>query len=225
MPPIAIVIAIMAALLLVQPDFGTPVMLVIVTGLMVFAAGLHYRYLLAAAVVGLPAAILVALSRDYRVERLVAYFNPGSDLQGSNYQVNQSLIAVGTGGVFGRGLTEGVQKLLYLPEPQNDFIYAVIAEELGLIGASGVLICFAVIAWRGLRITLRAEEPFGAFVALGITAMICAQAMINIGVVLNLLPNKGFTLPLVSAGGSSMLVCLAGIGILLNVSQHATSES
>jgi cell division protein FtsW len=139
--------------------------------------------------------------------------------------VNQSLIAVGTGGVFGRGLTEGVQKLLYLPEPQNDFIYAVIAEELGLIGARGVLICFAVIAWRGLRITLRAEEPFGAFVALGITAMICAQAMINIGVVLNLLPNKGFTLLLVSAGGSSMLVCLAGIGILLNVSQHATSES
>ena len=224
-PPIAIVIGTLSALLLLQPDFGTPVMLVLVAGLMVFAAGLNYRYLLPAVAVAIPAAILLALTRGYRVDRLVAYFNPELDPLGIGYQVRQSLIAVGTGGVFGRGLTKGVQKLAYLPEPQNDFIYAVIAEELGLIGATGVLICFAVIAWRGLRITLRAEEPFGAFVALGITAMICAQAMINIGVVLSLLPNKGFTLPLVSAGGSSMLVCLVGLGILLNVSQHATSDS
>ena len=223
--PVVIVLGVMVALLLLQPDFGTPVMLTIVAGLMVFAAGLSYRYLLAGVAVGLPAAILVALSQPYRVSRLVAFLNPDVDPQGINYQVRQSLIAVGTGGVLGRGLTDGVQKLRYLPEPQNDFIYAVIAEELGLIGATGVLVCFAVIAWRGLRIALRADEPFGAFVALGITAMICAQAMINIGVVLSLLPNKGITLPLVSAGGSSMLVCLVGVGILLNVSQHATSES
>ena len=134
----------------------------------------------------------------------------------------QSMIAVGTGGVFGRGLMGGVQKLFYLPEPHNDFIYAVIGEELGLVGATVVLACFCVIAWRGLRTAMRAPDRFGAFLALGLTTMVAFQAFFNISVVLGLLPTKGIPLPFVSYGGSSLLINLIGMGILLNVSQHAS---
>ena len=135
----------------------------------------------------------------------------------------QSMIAVGTGGLFGRGLMDGVQKLFYLPEPHNDFIYAVISEELGFLGATVVLACFCVITWRGLRTSLRAPDRFGAFLALGLTTMVVFQAFFNISVVLGLLPTKGIPLPFVSYGGSSLLINLIGVGILLNVSQHASS--
>jgi cell division protein FtsW len=127
---------------------------------------------------------------------------------------------VGTGGVTGKGIMAGVQKLFYLPEPHTDFIYAVISEELGLIGATAVLVCFGIIAWRGLRIALRAEDTFGAFLAIGLTTMIVVQAFVNMSVVLGLLPTKGIPLPLVSAGGSSLLINLLGMGVLLNISQH-----
>ena len=133
------------------------------------------------------------------------------------------MIAVGTGGFFGSGLMGGMQKLYYLPEPHNDFIYAVIAEEFGLIGATTVLICFCVIAWRGLRTATRAPDRFGAFLAVGLTAMIAFQALLNISVVIGLAPTKGIPLPFVSAGGSSLLINLLGMAILLNVSQHASS--
>ena len=136
----------------------------------------------------------------------------------------QSMIAVGTGGMFGRGLMGGVQKLFYLPEPHNDFIYSVIGEELGLLGTTIVLACFCVIAWRGLRTAVRAPDRFGAFLAIGLTTMIAFQAFFNISVVLGLLPPKGIPLPFVSAGGSSLLINLIGVGILLNVSQHASSS-
>jgi cell division protein FtsW len=135
------------------------------------------------------------------------------------------MIAVGTGGVFGKGLMSGVQKLFYLPEPHTDFIFAVIGEELGLIGTSAVLLCFCVIAWRGLRIAMRAEDSFGSFVALGLTVMIAVQALINMSVVIGLLPNKGFPLPLVSSGGSSLLINLLGMGVLLNISQHESADA
>jgi cell division protein FtsW len=139
--------------------------------------------------------------------------------------VTQSKLAVASGGVLGRGFGVGRQKLGFLPEPSNDFIFSVIAEELGLIGATGVLLCFCAIAWRGLRIASRAEESFGAFVAIGLTTMICAQAFVNMSVVLNLLPTKGIPLPLVSAGGSSLVVSLLGVGVLLNISQHEIAEA
>jgi cell division protein FtsW len=134
------------------------------------------------------------------------------------------MIAVGVGWVFGRGLMDGVQKLFYLPEPHNDFIYSVISEELGLIGATVVVGCFCVIAWRGLRTALRAPDRFGAFLALGLTTMVAFQAFFNISVVLGLLPTKGIPLPFVSAGGSSLLINLVAMGILLNVSQHASTS-
>jgi cell division protein FtsW len=161
---------------------------------------------------------------DYRRRRVFAFLDPESDPLGAGYQIIQSKLAVGTGGLFGRGLTEGLQKLFYLPEPHNDFIYAVIGEELGFLGAVLVVACFCVIAWRGLRTSMRAPDRFGAFVALGITTMVAFQAFFNISVVLGLLPTKGINLPLVSYGGSSMLINLVAMGILLNLSQHASTH-
>jgi cell division protein FtsW len=221
--PIAIVVGAMFALIVLEPDYGTAISLLLIIGLMVFAAGLNYRYFVGTVLVALPLLYIVLISAPYRRRRLLAFLDPWADPLGDGFQVIQSLIAVGTGHVFGKGLMGGVQKLFYLPEPHTDFIYAVIGEELGLIGTTAVLICFCVIAWRGARIALRAEDTFGSFVALGLTAMIAVQAFVNISVVLGLLPTKGIPLPLVSAGGSSLLINLLGMGVLLNISQHEAS--
>jgi len=223
--PIGIVVGAMVALILLQPDFGTAMSLVLIVAAMVFVAGLHYRYLVGTLLVMLPALYLVLVSAPYRRRRLLAFWDPWADPLGDGFQIIQSLVAVGTGGVFGRGLMAGVQKLFYLPEPHTDFIYAVIGEELGLVGATATLLCFCLIAWRGLRITARAQDTFGAFVALGITTMIVMQALINMSVVLGLLPTKGIPLPLVSAGGSSLVISLLGMGVLLNISQHETTAA
>jgi len=218
--PIGIIVGVMVALILLQPDFGTAMALVLIVAAMVFAAGLHYRYLVGTLLVTLPALYLVLVSAPYRRRRLMAFWDPWADPLGDGFQIIQSMIAVGTGGIAGRGLMGGVQKLFYLPEPHTDFIYAVIGEELGLIGATATLLCFCLIAWRGLRITVRAQDMFGAFVALGITTMIVVQAFVNMSVVLGLMPTKGIPLPLVSAGGSSLVISLLGMGVLLNISQH-----
>ena len=223
--PIALIVGLIVALVLLQPDFGTSISLALVVAVMVFAAGLHYRYFVGLALVALPAIYIVLVAAPYRRRRLLAFWDPWADPLGDGFQIIQSLVAVGTGGVFGRGLMGGVQKLFYLPEPHTDFIYAVISEELGLIGATAILLCFCVIAWRGLRIAARAEDTFGSFVALGLTTMIAAQAFVNISVVLGLMPTKGIPLPLVSFGGSSLLINLLGMGVLLNISQHETSEA
>jgi len=223
--PIAIVVGSMSALILLQPDFGTAISLVLIVAIMIFVAGLHYRYFVGTLLVLVPAAYLVLVSAPYRRRRLLAFWDPWADPLGDGFQIIQSLIAVGTGGVFGRGLMEGVQKLFYLPEPYTDFIFAVIGEELGLIGATGTLICFCLIAWRGMRITLRAQDSFGSFVALGLTSMIVVQAFVNMSVVLGMMPTKGLPLPLVSAGGSSLLISLLGMGVLLNISQHETADA
>jgi len=218
--PIAIVVGAMSGLILLQPDLGTAVSLLLVVGTMVFAAGINYRYLVGAVLAAVPVLYFAIMSASYRQRRLMAFWDPWADPLGEGYQLIQSLIAVSTGGVFGRGLMGGVQKLFFLPEPHTDFIYAVISEELGLAGATVVLACFCVIAWRGVRIAMRAQDAFGSFLALGLTTMIAVQALVNISVVLGLLPTKGIPLPLVSAGGSSLLISLLGVGMLLNVSQH-----
>jgi cell division protein FtsW len=223
--PIGIVVGGLVGLILLQPDFGTAMSLVLIVLVMVFAAGLHYKYFVGTVLVALPAIYILLVSAPYRRRRLLAFWDPWADPLGDGFQIIQSLIAVGTGGVFGKGLMAGVQKLFYLPEPHTDFIYAVIGEELGLVGATGVLICFCVIAWRGLRIAARAEDTFGSFVALGLTTMIAVQAFVNMSVVLGLMPTKGIPLPLVSAGGSSLLISLLGMGVLLNISQHESSDA
>ena len=219
--PIGIVVTVLVGLVLLEPDFGTSMSLILIAAAMVFAAGLNYRYIFGALLVALPTVYIILMGASYRRRRLLAFLNPWDDPLGDGFQIIQSLIAVGTGGVWGRGLMNGVQKLFYLPEPHTDFIYSVISEELGLVGATAVILCFSIITWRGMRAALRAPDSFGAFLAVGLTTMIAVQALVNISVVLGLMPTKGIPLPFVSAGGSSLLVNLIGMGILLNVSQHA----
>ncbi len=221
--PLALAAGIVVVLVLLEPDFGTAAVICAITAVMVFAAGLSYRYVAGAALVLVPLAGLVLLAAPYRRERVLAFLDPWADRFDSGYQIVQSLIAVGTGGLTGRGLGGGVQKMFYLSEAHNDFIYAVVAEELGLVGAGIVLMCFAVIAWRGLRAAASAPDSFGALLATGLTAMIVMQAFINMSVVVGLLPPKGFPLPFVSAGGSSLVTSMLGMGILLNVSQHGSA--
>ena len=223
--PIGVIVGGLVGLILLEPDFGTAVSLLAVIAVMVFAAGISYRYLLGAGLLALPALYVILMQADYRRRRLLTFMDPWADPLGDGFQIIQSLIAVGTGGVFGKGLMSGVQKLFYLPEPHTDFIFAVISEETGLLGATTVVVCFCVIAWRGLRTSMRAPDSFGAFLALGITMMLVLQAFVNISVVLGLLPTKGIPLPLVSNGGSSMLINLLGVGVLLNISQHAQLET
>jgi cell division protein FtsW len=220
--PVGIFLGCLVGLILLEPDFGTSMSLLAIAAVMVFAAGLNYTYILGVLLVALPVIGVLVMGTGYRRRRVLTFLDPWQDPLGDGFQIIQSLIAVGTGGVSGRGLMNGVQKLFYLPEPHTDFIYAVIAEELGLIGATAVLLCFCVIAWRGLRTALRAPDGFGSLLALGLTTMVVAQAFFNISVVLGLLPTKGIPLPFVSAGGSSLLINLVGMGILLNVSQHAS---
>ncbi len=223
--PIGVIVGVLTGLILLEPDFGTAVSMLAVITVMVFAAGISYRYLLGGGLLMLPALYVILMQADYRRRRLLTFMDPWADPLGDGFQIIQSLIAVGTGGVFGKGLMSGVQKLFYLPEPHTDFIFAVISEETGLLGASMVVLCFCVIAWRGLRTAMRAPDSFGAFLALGITMMLVLQALVNISVVLGLMPTKGIPLPLVSNGGSSMLINLLGVGVLLNISQHAPMET
>jgi cell division protein FtsW len=223
--PIAIVVTLLVALILVEPDYGTALSLALIAAAMVFAAGLNYRYIGGAALALIPIAIAIAVAAPYRRTRLLAFTNPWDDPLNTDFQIIQSLVAVGTGGISGLGLMGGVQKLFYLPYPETDFIYAVISEELGLIGATLVLACFCVIAWRGMRIALQAPDSYGALLAVGLTTMMAVQALANISVVLGLLPTKGIPLPFVSYGGSSLLINLVGMGVLLNVSQHASTEA
>lgn len=225
LPPIAMVGGLLTALILIEPDFGTALVLMVLVGAMVFAAGLSYRYLVGVGVVLLPLLYVVLTSAEYRRRRMLAFLDPWEDPLGDGFQIIQAQIAVGTGGVFGQGLMAGVQKLFYLPYPHTDFIYAVIAEETGLIGASIILLCFCIIVLRGFRVAALAPDRFGALLAVGLTTMVALQAFVNISVVLGLLPTTGIPLPLVSAGGSSLLVSLVGMGVLLNISQHASAET
>jgi cell division protein FtsW len=222
--PIGMVLGAVVGLVLAEPDLGTAACIVMIAAMMVFAAGISYRYVIGLVLGSVPVIYLLVFTSAYRKRRVTAFLDPWADPLGDGWQMIQSMIAVGTGGVFGRGLMGGVQKLFYLPEPHNDFIYSVIGEELGLIGTTLVLACFCVIAWRGLRTAMRAPDRFGAFLAIGLTTMVAFQAFFNISVVLGLLPPKGIPLPFVSAGGSSLLINLVGMGILLNVSQHASSS-
>ena len=222
--PIGAVTAVILGLILLQPDLGTAVSILTIVGVMVFTAGIHYGYVAGLTMLAVPALGLLVWTSEYRWRRVTAFLDPWKDPLGDGFQMIQSMIAVGTGGVFGRGLMGGVQKLFYLPEPHNDFIFAVIAEELGLAGATVLMVCFCIITWRGLRTALRAPDRFGAFLALGLTTMVAFQAFFNISVVLGLAPTKGIPLPFVSYGGSSLLINLLGMGMLLNVSQHASAS-
>lgn len=222
--PIVVVVLPIVGLVLLEPDFGTSLTIALIAAVMLFAAGLDYTYFVGTLMLVVPGLVFLVVSTPYRFRRLLSFWDPWADPRGDGFQIIQSLVAVGTGGLFGKGLTHGVQKLFYLPEPHTDFIYAVIGEELGLIGTLLTLVCFCVIAWRGFTIAAKAPDAFGSLVALGLTTMIALQALVNISVVLSMMPTKGIPLPLVSSGGSSLLINLVAIGVLLNISQHASTE-
>lgn len=213
-----------SGLLLLQPDFGAAVLLIVITGGMVWLAGARLRYLTALALTVLPLMASAALLEPYRLRRLTTFMDPWSDPYADGFQLTQALIAVGRGEWLGVGLGGSVQKLFYLPEAHTDFIFAVLAEELGLLGVVAVLALFGVLVCRALMLGLRALEngkPFAGFLAYGIALWIGLQALISVGVNLGVLPTKGLTLPLISYGGSSLLMFSVAVGLLLRVSMEA----
>jgi cell division protein FtsW len=211
-----------AALIVLERDLGTMIVLVATCFAMAFAAGLPARWIGAAALAVPPPLMALLWFHDHSRLRLQTWLDPYRDAAGDGYQTLQSYVAIGTGGLWGRGLNGSVQKRFYLPEAHNDYIFAVIAEEMGLIGACVIVACFALIVARGLLVARRAPDAFGSLLALGITSLLGIQAIVNLGVVTGLLPAKGITLPFVSYGGSSMIVSLVAMGVLLNVSQQAS---
>ena len=220
--PIGLVAGVSVVLVVMEPDFGTSLALVLIVAAMLFAAGLRFIYFAAGVLAAAPVLYLLILHSSYRYRRWMAFLDPYSDPLGKGFQIIQSFIAVGTGGIGGTGLMEGKQKLFYLPEPHTDFIFAVISEELGFIGALLVLGLFGVILWRGLRAAGGCADEFGRLLAVGLAVMLVGQACVNISVVLGLLPTKGIPLPFISYGGSSLLMSLIAVGILLNISQHSS---
>jgi len=219
--PAAIPAALFAALIVKEPDLGTAMVCLGVTAAILYVAGARLRYFAYALVPIVPVIAYLLIAVPWRLARIITFLHPERDLQGIGFHINQSLIAVSTGGVTGLGLMEGKQKLFYLPEPHTDFIYAVTAEELGMIGSVLIALLFSFFAWRGFRAAYRTRDLFGRYLAIGVTTMIVLQAFFNISVVLALLPTKGIPLPFVSYGGSSIFVMLASVGVLLNVTQQA----
>ena len=211
---------VLAALSLKEPDLGTALVCIGVTAAMLFFAGIELKYFLYAAVPGGIGLYWMLFHVAFRRARMVAFMNPEADPRGTGFHILQSLIAVGTGGFYGRGLMEGVQKLFYLPEPHTDFIFATICEELGLVGALFVVGLFAFFGYRGLRTAVLSTDPFARFLAFGFTTVILIQAFFNISVVLALLPTKGIPLPFISSGGTSVFITLASMGVLLNISRE-----
>jgi cell division protein FtsW len=218
--PAAIPPLVYIALILKEPDLGTALVCAAVLLLMLYLAGLQMKWIVAALLAAAPVMYYMLFHVAWRAARMKVFLNPEADPKGAGFHILQSLIAVGTGGIFGRGLMEGLQKLFYLPEPQTDFIYAVICEELGLIGALCVVVAFCVLGYRGLRAAFLSTDPFARFLAFGLTTAILVQAFFNMSVVLALLPTKGIPLPFISSGGTSVFVTLASMGVLLNVTRE-----
>jgi cell division protein FtsW len=218
--PAATPVAALLGLIVLQPDLGTGIACAGVAACIFYVAGLRLRYFGYAFGASLLPLYFLIFHVSFRRDRILAFMNPYAERQKAGFHLIQSLIAVGTGGVTGTGLMEGKQKLFYLPEPHTDFIFAVTAEELGLVGAMFVVMLFAIFLWRGMRTSWRTEDLFGRYLAVGITTMVVLQAFINISVVLGMMPTKGIPLPLVSYGGSSLFVTLACVGVLLNITKQ-----
>jgi cell division protein FtsW len=200
-----------------QPDFGSAVLLCALTGVVLFVAGVRLTHLLSVLLLVAPAAAWLMMNAEYRVRRLMSFLDPWAFPADEGYQVVHSLMAFGTGGIWGAGIGKGYQKLFYLPEPHTDFIFSVIGEELGLIGVVFILILYGLVLWQGIRIALDAPDRFGTLVAVGLTSALGLQVCVNMGVTLGLLPTKGLTLPFLSYGGTSLLFNMASIGILMNI--------
>jgi cell division protein FtsW len=222
--PLVCVVGFFAFLIGKEPDLGQALCILLIVSILVFIAGLSWKYISVAAAVATPLLGLAIYLFPYRFVRVLAFLDRSRDTQGSNWQVTNSLISFGSGGTFGLGLGAGKQKLHFLPEAPSDFIFAVIGEEIGLIGTLLVCLAFLFFFYRGVKIALKAPDLFGFYLALGITIMVVMQAFINISMVLGLMPTKGIALPFISQGGSSLLLNLMATGVLLNISNYAEKE-
>jgi cell division protein FtsW len=218
--PYMVVLAVMLLLLLKQPDLGSSLTLGCVAMVMLFAAGTRLSYILSMLLLALPFLYYAIMHVDYRRRRIMAFLNPWEDPSNTGFQIIQSWIAVGTGGVFGQGLGEGKQKLFYLPEAHTDFIFSVVGEELGFIGVMVIVAMFFLLIQRGIRVALYAEDNFGRSLAFGISTLVGLEAFVNIAVVTGIFPTKGLALPFISYGGSSLIITLFAVGILLNISSR-----
>jgi len=216
--PHMVVLAMLSGLIIIQPDFGSVVILGIVTWIMLYIGGARIFHLAISLLALLPVAYFFIASAEYRIKRLMSFLDPWQYPTNEGYQIVHSLMAFGTGGIWGTGIGKGYQKLFYLPEPHTDFIFSVIGEELGLLGVMLILGLYGVVFWRGILIALDTKDFFGSLMAVGLTAAIGLQVCVNMGVALGLLPTKGLTLPFLSYGGTSLIFSMASIGILMNIS-------
>jgi len=223
--PHLIIPGIIILLCLLQPDFGTSVVLATVTFGLLFVAGAKLGYMMLACIATAPFVYYLVTGSEYRLNRILAFLDPISNRYDYGYQLTQSLFGFGSGGIFGAGLGDGLQKFFFLPEAHNDFIAAIIAEELGLIGIWAIILVFIVIFARGITISMRAESEFGTYIAFGLTMMLGVQVLANLGVAMGLLPTKGLNLPFVSSGGTALVMSLYSIGILLNISKPCFEQT
>lgn len=222
--PYVLVGGIMFVLILLEPNLSIAGTVLIVVFLMLLIAGAKKGHLALLAVFGSILAVLFTVSEDYRYKRLTSFLNPWKDPLDTGYQAIQSLLALGSGGLSGLGLGKSRQKFFYIPEPQNDFIFSIIGEELGFLGTAGIMLLFLILIWRGIKIALNAPDAFGSFLAAGITSLIAVQAIINIAVATSSMPITGIPLPFISYGGSSMVFMLLTVGILLNISRFEKTD-
>jgi cell division protein FtsW len=204
-----------------QPDFGTVILIMVLLYSLLFVAGVPLRYLAVLGTIFIAGGFLTIVSTEYRLERLLAFMNPWEHYHDSGFQVIQSYLAFGAGGIWGTGLGNGSQKLFYLPEPHTDFIFSVVGEELGFIGIVGILLLFGILLYCGVQVSIHASNLFGTYLSMGVIFLITMQALINMGVVIGLLPTKGTTLPFISYGGTSLLINMIGIGIILGISTQS----
>ncbi len=218
--PTLLLSGLVIGLVLKEPDFGTALFLTVMVFLLLFLSGARVIYIAGAVLMAIPVVYYFLMNAGYRYKRLMSFIRPWDDPTGTSFQIIQSFLSFGSGGLFGLGLGEGRQKLFFLPAPHTDFIFSIVAEELGLVGAMVVVLLFFILALRGIHIGLSLQDRFASYLALGITLMISLQAVINMGVVLGLLPTKGLTLPFISYGGTSLITNLVGVGVLLHLSTH-----
>ncbi|RJG26080.1 stage V sporulation protein E [Paenibacillus thiaminolyticus] len=220
LPPLGVMAAAFG-LIMLQPDLGTGTVMMGASLLLIFTGGAQIKHLASLALVGVAGFVGLILAAPYRLQRITAFLDPWQDPLGAGYQAIQSLYAIGPGGLVGLGLGASRQKYNYVPEPQTDFIFSILAEELGFIGGVTVLMLFLILVWRGMRAAMMAPDTFGSLLAVGIVGIVAVQVLINIGVVIGLMPVTGITLPLISYGGSSLTLMLTSLGILLNISRYA----
>ncbi len=216
-----LLLGVIAGLLLFEPHMSATVIILIISASIMFSAGLSWKYIIPVGIGGVVACVVLALTAEYRMKRVMIFLDPWQDKLGDGWQIIQSIYAIASGGLFGVGLGKSTQKYMYIPEPHNDFIFAILSEELGFIGALGVIALFAIFIWRGIVIAMKAPDMFGTLLAVGITTMVGIQALLSIAVVSSAIPVTGIPLPFFSYGGTALIILLCSCGILLNISRNA----